>query len=446
MNETKTLAAYAAGLRYEDIPESVLQCVRNSICDTVGAIVFGYDLPWSRMINDYAMTYNQGGRSRILGLGGQLVQPPMAALVNGALAHAFELDGAAKPSSGAHPGATIVPATLAVAQDRGIGGRELITAFVAGTEVLVRIGPATTKSNERRGFHSPSTTGPFAAAVGVGRMRGFDAARMTNTLGIAASLSSGLVQFARSGTGGMVKRLHFGRANESGVLAAGLAERGFEGPQDILEGELGFLRVFCDTYDMEKLTEGLGEAFFTTRIYMKRYACHGTCQAPLQGLEELRARRPVAPEDIELIEVHGTTETVKRHDIPSPPDPMIGQYSVNFSAALSFFRNPKDPRSFDQSAIDDKDIMALSRRVRLIEDIEAGKTGAIIRIKLKSGEMLEERVTVIKATPSSPVTREEVYEKFSLLTSHCNKARMDEIFERLQGIENERDFNWLAIQ
>src|SRR6185436_9372886 len=108
-NATATLAQYAAGLRYEDIPEKALERARNTICDTVGAIVFGYDLPWSQMIVDYATKYGQGGPSRILGPGAPMVQTSMAALANGALAHAFELDGAAKPSAGTHPCATIFP-------------------------------------------------------------------------------------------------------------------------------------------------------------------------------------------------------------------------------------------------------------------------------------------------------------------------------------------------
>ena len=124
---------------------------------------------------------------------------------------------------------------------------------------------------------------------------------------------------------------------------------------------------------------------------------------------------------------------------------MIGQYSVPFSAALSFFRDPKDPRSFDESAIGDENILELSRRIRLFEDREAGKAGALIKVRLKRGETLVERVTRIKATPAWPATREDVYEKFSLLTSLCDKVTMDETFDRLQAIEDERNFDWLAI-
>src|SRR5207245_11582745 len=102
---------------------------------------------------------------RILGPDGVGVHAPAAALANGTLAHAFEMDNLTWPSTGVHPGATLLPAALAVAQERGQGGSELITAIVAGAEVMIRIGRATQHNNESRGFHAPGTTGPFGAAV-----------------------------------------------------------------------------------------------------------------------------------------------------------------------------------------------------------------------------------------------------------------------------------------
>ncbi|HWG04346.1 MAG TPA: MmgE/PrpD family protein [Beijerinckiaceae bacterium] len=445
MNETATLAKYVANLRYEDIPEKVLERVRNTICDTIGAMIFGHSLPWSRMIVDYATTYGRGGKSCIFGAGAELVHPPMAALANGALAHAFELDGAAQPSAGAHPCATIFPAALAIAQERGFGGRDILTCFVAATEVLLRIGAATKKSNEHRGFHAPGTTGPFAAAVGAGKLLGFDESRLVNTIGIAASLSGGLVQFSRSGTGGMVKRLHFGRANESGVLAANLAERGFTGPHDILEGEFGFLRVFCDEYDIEKLTAGLGEKFMTMNIYMKRFACHGSCQAPLQALQTLQAKHMFSAADVERIDVYGSRDMVDRHNILEPKDRMLAQYSVPFAMALALFRDPRDPRSFDDSAIANKDILALGRRVRLIHEEGATASGASVTIILNDGHVLTERVTQILGTPALPPTRTDVYEKFAVLTRDHPRQKTDEIFERVQELEGEKNLDWLMV-
>src|SRR4029077_1118913 len=138
-----------------------------------------------------------------------------------------------------------------------ISGQRLLTAFVAGSEGMLRIGRGTRRSNEHRGFHAPGTTGPFGAAIACALLLGLDTERLLNAIGIAGSLASGLRQFSVSETGSMVKRLHFGRAAEGGVLAAGLAEQGFDGPHDILEGKAGFLKVFCDEYDLGELTRGL---------------------------------------------------------------------------------------------------------------------------------------------------------------------------------------------
>ena len=163
--ETVELARYAAALRYEDLPREVVACAKDAIIDTVEACICGSALPWSRIVINYAVRTGPGGAARILGRG-TAVQAPAAALANGALAHAFELDSLTRPGAGAHPGATVLPPALAIAQQQGgIGGRSLIAAFVAGNEIMIRIGRATGHTNEARGFHAPGTTGPFGAAV-----------------------------------------------------------------------------------------------------------------------------------------------------------------------------------------------------------------------------------------------------------------------------------------
>ena len=254
-HETRKLAEYAVNLSFEDLPADVVRAARNTIIDGVGCCVFGSRFPWSGSIIDYVESmYGAGGFASILAPHKGTFHPPGAALVNGALAHAFELDAGTRKGVGAHPFGTVFTAALPVAQSVGASGRELITAFVAGSEVMLRIGKATRRSNEHRGFHAPGTTGPFGAAIACARLYKLDLEQMLNAIGIAGSLASGLRQFSKSSSGGMVKRLHFGRAAEGGVLAAGLAARGFDGPHDILEGKAGFLNVFCDEFDLDELT------------------------------------------------------------------------------------------------------------------------------------------------------------------------------------------------
>src|SRR5580704_9311720 len=363
-HETRRLAEYAASVRYEDLPPAVLQRAKDCIVDTVGTIIYGADLPWSKMIVAYARHNGAGGKSFILGAGEEPVHAPSAALANGALTHAFELDNLTKPDSGAHPGATLFTSALAVAQEQGIGGRELVTAFVAGAEVMIRIGRATKHTNEARGFHAPGTTGPFRAAAAVGRLRRLDAANITNALGLAGSLAGGLLEFTHS-DGAMVKRLPLGRAAEVGVLAASLAADGFTGPSTVLEGHYGFLRVFCTDFDLAELTGGLGERYVTMTTMLKRSACHITAQNPVEATLDLKEANKFSSADVASINIAGNERMAKVNNIPAPRDLLMAQYSIPFSVALSLYRDPRDPRSFDEAAVHDPDIRALAQRVTM---------------------------------------------------------------------------------
>src|SRR5438309_4711913 len=314
VGETIRLAEYAAGLRYEDLPTEVIAAAKDAIIDTIAACICGSALPWSRIIIDYAERTGPGGASRILGRG-TAVQAPAAALANGALAHAFELDSLTRPGAGAHPGATVLPPALAVAQQQaGISGGSLIAAFVSGNEIMIRIGRATGHTNEARGFHAPGTTGPFGAAVACGHLLGLDADKMANAIGIAGSLAGGLLEFAK-GDGGMVKRLHLGRASEAGVLAASLAQAGFTGPRTVLEGQFGFLRVFCTEWDEAHLTRGLGDDFVTLSTVLKRYPVHATAHAAVRAVRDLQTEHGFTGGDVEAITVTGNQRMVERHAI-----------------------------------------------------------------------------------------------------------------------------------
>ena len=448
-HETLRLAEYAAKLRYQDVPADVVQRAKDTITDAVGTIVFGYDLPWSRIIVAHARRSGPGGKSRILGLGGPLVQAPSAAFANGALAHAFELDNLTKPGSGVHPGAILLSAGLAVAQERGLTGRDLLTAFIAGSEVMIRVGRATKHTNEARGFHAPGTTGPFGGAVAAGKLLAFDAATMTNALGIAGSLSCGLLEFAKSGTGAMVKRLHLGRAAESGVLAASLAADGFTGPQSVLEGEFGFLRVFCRDFDEAELTRSLGDDWVTRTILMKRFACHISAHTSVQAILDLRAEHGFAGADVAAIRIAGNEKMAKVNNIPSPKDVMMCQYSIPFSVALAHFRDPRDPRSYDESALNDPAIRSLCERVTITlagGHHDHATIAAEVQVTLRDGRVLSKTVSDFKGTPERPLDQADLRERFMLLTRHCGTRDMERMFARLQNIEHESSLDWLAVE
>ena len=443
---TERLAAYAAQLRYEELPPAVVQRAKDCIIDGVATISYGAELPWSRMVIAYAQRYGVGGNSVILGSGGAKVHAPAAALANGTLAHAFELDSVTVPGSGSHPAATLFPPALAVAQELGLSGRALIAAFVAGAEVMFRIGHATKHSNETRGFHAPGTTGPFGAAVAVGHLRQLGAAKMTNALGIAGSLACGLLEFV-NGSGAMVKRLHLGRAAESGVLAASLASEGFTGPSSVLEGKFGFLHVFCNEWDMQALTRGLGTEYVTPSISMKNYACHMTAQNSIAATQELRAEHKFEASDVESITIAGDDRMATRNNIPMPSDKMMAQYSVPFSVALSLYRDARDPRSYDDAVVYDRTILDLASRTKITQTPGRHRQDltATVTIRLKDGRELSRGVASFKGSPQRPLDQAELKEKFMLLTHHLGRGKMEAIFERLQRIETETTLDWVKV-
>jgi 2-methylcitrate dehydratase PrpD len=445
--ETIRLAEFASQLRFEDVPPPAIQRAKEAIADTIATIVFGRSLPWSAIIVAYARRMGEGGQSHILGDGEKPATAPCAALANGAMAHAFELDSAVRPSAGAHPGATVFTAALAMAQERGLSGRALLTAFLAGSEVIIRIGRATKHSNEVRGFHAPGTTGPFGAAVACGHLLGFDAQRMTNALGIAGSLSCGLVEFARSGTGAMVKRLHFGRAAESGVLAANLAADGFTGPATVLEGDCGFLKVFCNEWDIDQLTRGLGETWLTQRISMKRYACHTACHTPVQAIVDMKASGPLRSEDIQSIEIKVGQKELSRHDIRDPGDVMIGQYSVPFSVALAIVADARDPRTFRDADVNDPELRSLIGRIRLVpwDTPRPSPIASVTTVTMRDGTVRRSEVTDFRGTPDNPLSASELRDKLLLLTREHDPAAMAKILDRVQQIEDEADLDWICV-
>ena len=439
-NETVTLARYAAGVRYEDLPPAVVAKAKDIIADTVAACICGAEMPWSRIVIDYAERTGPGGPSKILGRG-TAVQAPAAALANGALAHSFELDSLTRPGAGAHPGATVLPPALAVAQQVDASGKQLIAAVVAGNEVMIRIGRATGHTNEARGFHAPGTTGPFGAAVACGLLLGLGERGMTNAIGIAGSLAGGLLEFAR-GDGGMVKRLHLGRASEAGVMAASLAAGGFEAPRTVIEGEFGFLRVFCTEWDKTHLTRGLGSDFVTMSAVLKRYPCHATAHPAVKAIRDLQSAHKFAGGDVAAITVTGSPRMVERHNILAPPDLMLAQYSIPFCVALALFREARDPESYDETALRDPAILGLARNVKLVAEAGGGHgaTASHVTMTLKDGRRFEQHEAGGMLEPG------ELPDKFARLTRRAaaGMGGMAGVYKRLMALEDEATLDWLG--
>jgi|KBSMisStaDraftv2_1062788.scaffolds.fasta_scaffold59547_3 2-methylcitrate dehydratase PrpD len=432
----QTLAEFATELQYDRIPGDVIERAKACVIDTVGACTYGSTLPWSKIVIGYAEQYGRGGQSTILGTA-QKVHAPLAALANGALAHAFEMDCLVQPSAGVHPGASLTAPGLAIAQEVGASGRDFITAVVAGGEVMHRIGDASKQSTEHIGFHAPGVTGAFGGAVIAGRLLKLSKDEMAMALGIAGSLGCGLLEFSKSG-GGMVKRLHLGRAAESGVLAATLAKNGFSGPATVLEGKFGYMHVFCHEGDPARLTAGLGESWKLLTLALKRYACHVTSHVPVTAALELQEKHKIQGDDVAAITIEGSEKMFSHHNILEPQDMTMAQYSAPFNVALSFYRNPREPDSFSEAARNDPKIRALCRNVKVVvrkDPVKNNPLASRVTVKLKDGRELTCDLPHFPGMPQQPLNHAQLHEKFTTTTKGVLGARAEKVFADFSAIE-----------
>ncbi len=413
------LAEFLSGLHGSVAPEHVAAAC-NCVIDTLGVMAFGAEQPWSRAAARHALATGAGGPCTIVGRPDR-ASPAMAAFANGAAAHAFELDDVHEEAIN-HPGAVVVPAALAVAEDLDASGQAFLEAVVVGYEAMGRAGLAVGPvSHMLAGFHPTSMSGVFGAAAAAAHLRGFDTERLNHALGVAASLASGTMEFTSSG--GMAKRIHAGRAAEGGMLAASLVAGGFEGAWDGLAGTYGFSRVFTSDPRPELLTERLGERWMIDEVTIKPYAACSDVHPMIQATAELVAEHGIAAGRIERIVVYGTTKAAELNDMDGTESVMAAQYSAGFNIAAAVLADPADPATYHADRIADPALAALQAKVaRTLPDpafdaTYAWKQGARVGIHLTDGRVLERTVHGQKGSMHDPLSDDEIEGKFQTLAA-----------------------------
>ncbi|MES3004431.1 MAG: MmgE/PrpD family protein [Pseudomonadota bacterium] len=438
---SQRLAAFAAGLRLEDVPQEVLVAARTCIADTIACGVYGASSDVVRPVREYATRYGAGGAAHLFAADAVPLHAPFAALVNGAAVHAYEQDSLRFPGAGVHPGAALVPTIAAACEETGATGATALRAFVAGCEVLFRIGAASHHSSEKLGFHAPGLTGVYAGAVAAGVVYGLDAAAIARAMGIAGSMSAGLLAFTKSAEGGMVKRLHIGRAAEAGIVAARLAQAGAAGPETVLDGRFGFLEVYCRDGEEALLTAGLGEQWETLKICLKRYACHVTAQAPVQAVRALMQEHGLSSQHVAAIALEVPAKVLSHHDIRAPGDAMQAQYSVPFCVALATLRDLAQPSAFDAEALAHPHVLALCAGMQMGAG-EALPTAwsSRVRLTLADGRTLARDAYTYQGMPQEPCAPEQLRERFLARCESLHSSRAQSLWRQLADLEHQTIF------
>ena len=452
---TGGLARFVANLRYEDIPDTVRDRIRLLILDSLGCALYGADLPWTRILQRTLSGLEGGGDKAANVIWGTRLRlsAPHAALINGTQIQGFELDDVHRQGV-MHVGAVVLPALLAVAEMRpGMSGQEFLTAAVAGYEVGPRVGICMGQEHIAQGWHSGATLGVFSAAAGAARGLRLDVEKTVHALGVAGTQSSGLMA---AQYGAMVKRMHAGRASQSGLYAALLAEQGFTGIVNVLESEYGgFCSTFSrsnDRFDLAQLVAGLGETWQSMGVALKFYACVGSNHSTLDALRLMQAQRSFGAEDVKSIMVHGSQVTMDHVGWKYVPQGLTSaQLNLPYCVATFLLDGDCFVDQFTEDKVADPERMRIAEKIQVCHDPMITAAGSKYRHKvrvvceLNDGTRMERPVEAGRGNEKNFAPEADVVEKFEKLALKVlPKNQVSQIRAWVLGMDKQSDAADLA--
>ncbi|MER5623532.1 MmgE/PrpD family protein [Streptosporangium sp. NPDC002544] len=438
------IAAFAAACRYDELPPDVTDSVRSRVLDILGLCLAARGLPSSQAVLGYVTDQGGRGDSHVIGEP-EPVPAALAALANGVLAHSLDYDDTHLPSV-LHPSASVVPAALAAGQLAGASGRETIAAIAAGLEVCVRLGMA---GYDRKagnstffeyGQHATSICGTIGSAVSAAMLLGLGEEGVRNAIGVAASMSSGIIEANR--TGGTVKRTHCGWAAHSGVTAAQLVQRGITGPPTVLEGRFGFFTAFLrGEFDAEEITRGLGTVWAVPGIFFKPYPANHFTHTAIDAALALRARG-LDPGEIESITLGAPSPVIRTIGQPIehkrlPETGYQAQFSGPYAVAAGLLGGGGlgvGLDDFTDELARDPRRRALMAKVEVVADercdqIFPEQFPAVLCVRTADGRKWTEEVLANRGGPQRPLSEEELGLKFR---DNAGRALSSEAMDRIE--------------
>jgi 2-methylcitrate dehydratase PrpD len=383
---TVRLAEWASAVTYAGLPEEVRELARQCVLDYYGCALAGADDPLVAILFDEMSEAGGAAQASLIGRGARL--PALAAaLVNGAAGHALDYDDVNLAMPG-HPSVVILPALLALGEERQSPGSEVVAAFVAGYETACRIGAALQPGHYDLGFHATGTVGCFGAAAACARLLGLDGEATARALGIAGTEAAGL----KSQFGTMCKPFHAGRAAQNGLLAARLAARGFSSRLDLVECEQGFALTHGPDFHPEAaLAEPPGGFHIRANLFKYHAACYLT-HGPIECAREVREAGGIAAGDIVRVALALDRSCERVCNIPAPRDGLESKFSLRQTVAMALAGiDTASLAAYSAGTATDPALIALRDKVAL--DFRDGwsQAAAAIEVVLADGRVLRAR-------------------------------------------------------
>lgn len=439
---TSTLARFATGLQFESLPAAVVERTQLLCMDLAGIMVYAQGLDSTRSLAQALVDLGHaGGPVQVPGRRDRWT-PQAAALLAGAAAHSMDFDDTHARAQ-IHPGAPIIPAALAAAQMVGASTQALLTAIVAGYEVMIRVAlGVNARVHGEQGFHPSATTGVFGAAAAAGHLFRLDSLQMEHAFGTALSMAAGTGQFAVNGA--WTKRFHVGNAAANGLLAAALARRDYTGATQAFEGHDAFFRLYSSAPQPELALEGLGQTWEILDCGLKPYPCCRGIHAPLDAVMALHAQHAIDIHDIAAVSVGMARRSVQVVGEPQdrrrqPKNVVDCQFSTHLCLAIAL-KHKRLGWDHYEPALQDPDIHALMQRIDVHEDAECEANfptafSGVVEIQTRDGRTLRQFVYAPQGEPETMLSAQALRAKFTqLVVPVMGSAGEARLYQSLQEL------------
>lgn len=450
---SEQLARFVSGFDCSRLPEGLARQLKILLLDAFGVILAGSSAAGVDPVARLVMEWGGAPEATALVFGG-MVPAPSAALLNGMMLHARELDDDHEEAS-IHAFSAVLPAALAAAEKAGAGGKEFFSALIAGSEISCRLGLSI---RILRGWHFSAVCGVFGSAAAAGKLMRLDSDGLVNAFGLAYTRAAGNLQPGREGA--MAKRMQPAFAAQSGLVSAELAGGGVTGPRQVFDGQYNFFRLYDSDYhneseirrrldgslyDRRALLDGLGESFEVARLIIKPYGSCRFTHGPLEAALNLVQKHNLTPEKIQSIEVLACPRAVRDYGKPFDPDAsrtpeVAAQFSIPYVVAAAVVHRSGYIDAFEREAVLDPRIRDLVPKVTVGVHPEAAlKVPVEVRIRTANGQAHVERIDALKASLNRPLSYREVQDKFQQNALYAVKkieaGRLEKLADMALNIE-----------
>ena len=445
---TANIAEWAADVQFEDLSKEAVYQAKRFLLDSVGCALGGYQQHDVKIALEVMAEVAGPGTCTVMGTGEQL-DPVSASLLNGLMIRCMDYNDIYWKQDPCHP-SDIFPAAIAGAEREGTGGRELIVGLVLGHEFEQRLCEAAFPGIRERGWHHATLTA-FVSPIVAGRMLKLSAEQIQHAIGISASPRCTLGAVT-AGKLTMMKNTVDPLATQSGVFAALLAEKGYTGPEHVIDGKEGLVHVFGPEWKLNILTDGLGESWRITQCGMKAFPTEALTHTPISAVLGIVKDQDLKPEEILQVHVRTTARGADILSDPSKYDPHTKEtadHSLPYVIAAAIAERQVTPLQFEMKKILDPRIREQLNKIVVVADPEIEKCfpalqRVIVKITTTDGRSFEKQLDYPKGDPRNPLTDKEVEEKFEALAepvmSKAARQRVIDATWKLESFANTTEY------